>query len=118
MKIFVGVLVIILLGWIGLAIYVLVSVASTNAKDPVAVVEAVEVEVPPLSSLLRVTVDHANGFVCYDNMASIACQPLWYGIPPPDAMGYIQSNIGRVFAVPPMPLIPSPTPPALLNGMN
>ena len=116
-----------ILGLVGLAIIAGVSYLAVrsfdtdNGNETVAISAEVKAPLvlPTPIPLVRVTIDHANGFVCYDNMASIACQPLWYGVPPPEAIGYVQSTIGRVFATPPTPR-PAPTPllDGLLDGIN
>jgi len=87
-------------------------IPSNADNDAVTVIEPA---LPPI----RVTVDPNNGFICYDNTNSIACYPLMWGVPPPEAFGYIQGRIGHVFSfiVAPTPIPPTPSP-TFLDGIN
>ncbi len=93
----------------------LVDIGGIPSNDDNDAVTAIESTSPPI----RVTVDINNGFICYDNMNSIACYPLMWGVPPPEAAGYIQGRIGHVFSfiVAPTPIPPTPSP-TFLDGIN
>jgi len=94
-------------------IYFSIALSSKRAESG----EMTEVTAP--APPVRVTVDINNGFICYDNDAGIACYPLMWGVPPPEASSYIQGRIGHVFSfiTTPAPIPPTP-PPSFLDGIN